>query len=618
MRRRFALLPVVLACASIEACEKDPEIEERPIIVFSPRSCPVSQDQAFGVLYGAGDFEPADDRPAARSLFLRETGVRIEELPQATRSVVVDVSQPGRDVDWRGLRDAIPPKGPINVLVWPGGESCRLSRNVERRKDASLGIFGEQFLVAGGALVDSNQNPRTFVGDLSTGIVEKLELGLNVRRNRPSITTYNRPNDPVQAALVAGGSNDNNDALITAEIYVSNPDAPGTLGDFASTRINLSEERALHGAVVLATGETLLVGGVGPRGPLRSMEIVDPRTDRARIDGVAFLAVPRKRPTVMRLASGEILVAGGLDHNDQPVPTLEWFAPDASRPTKRPVDLVTGRDRAFVPLAAGGALAVIIPETPTADFKTVWVISAEGSLEPGVSLDPASLTAVRLFGGAESAPALWTGSRWMRWQPWFGAFEPIADAPTTGPKTDAIANGDSGLALWLDDQGEAGMYVTGYRFATRTKYGAVPKPLLVEGPGQLAPDRLSGISGSSIRFERERGLVMGPGASAFLTDVSFADFALDVDVTAGPPSIVLREESGKELEIGGAGCGFTQAAQRHIFVRRAGASVFVRSDEGEERTCPTQVEETARVSVGLRGGAGTGLSGAKNLVVVRR
>ena len=614
MRRGLAFLPIVV----IAACTKDPQIEERPIVVYSPRSCPVSQDQAFGVLYASGDYEPADDRPAARSLFLREVGIRIEEFPQSTRSVVVDVSQPGRDVDWRGLRDSIPAKGPINVLVWPGGESCRLSRNVERRNDAALGLFGDQILVAGGTLSDSNQVPRTFVGDLSTGIVERLELGLNVRRNRPTITTFTRPGDPVQAALVAGGSDDRGDALSTAEFYVANPEAKGELGDFSDRRINLSEPRELHGAVVLATGETLLVGGQGPRGPLRSMEIVDPRTDRARIDGVALLAVPRKRPTVLRLASGEILVAGGLDQNDQPVPTLEWFSPDASRPTKRAVDLVTGKDRAFVPLAAGGALAVIIPQVPTSDFKTVWVISAEGSLEPGVAIDPASLTAVRLFGGAESAPALWTGSRWLRWQPWFGAFEPIADAPTTGPMTDAIVNGDSGLALWLDDQGEAGMYVTGYRFATRSKYGAVPKPLLIDGPGQLAPDRLSGISGSSIRFERERGLIMGPGASAFLTDVSFADFALDLDVTAGPPSIVLREDTGKELEIGGAGCGFTQAAKRHIAVRRAGATVFVRSDEGEERTCPTTVTETARISIGVRGGAGTGLSGARNLVVVRR
>lgn len=617
MRLRLGLTSIALL-AGFAGCSKDPRIEERPIVVYSPRSCPVSQDQAFGVLYASGDFEPADDRPAARSLFLRETGMRIDEFPQATRSVVVDVSQPGRDVDWRGLRDAIPSRGPVNVLVWPGGESCRLSRNVERRNDATLGIFGEQLLVAGGTLADSNQTPITFVGDLSTGIIERLSIGLNIRRNRPTITTFTRPGDPVQAALVAGGTDDKGDSLPNAEFYVANPEAKGEVGDFSDRRINLSEPRALHGAVVLATGETLLVGGVGPRGPLRSMEIVDPRTDRARIDGVALLTVPRKRPTVLRLASGEILVAGGLDQNDQPVPTLEWFSPDASRPTKRPVDLVTGRDRAFVPLAAGGALAVIIPEMPTADFKTVWVISAEGSLEPGVAVDPASLAAVRLFAGAESAPALWTGARWLRWQPWFGAFEPIADAPSTGPTTDLIANGDSGLALWLDDRGPAGMYVTGYRFATRTKYGAVPKPLLIDGPGQLAPDRLSGISGSSIRFERERGLVMGPGASAFLTDVSFGDFTLDVDVTAGPPSVVLREETGKELEIGGAGCGFTQSAKQHIAVRRDGASVFVRSDDGEERVCPTGIDEAARVSLGLRGGAGTGLSGARNLVVVRR
>lgn len=616
MRRRLALTTTFVLFA---ACSRDPRIEERPIVVYSPRSCPVSQDSAFGVMYAAGDFEPADDRPAARSLFLRETGTRFDDFPLSTRSVVVDVSQPGRDVDWRGIRDAIPTSGPINVLVWPGGESCRLTRNVERRTDATLAVFGEQVIVAAGTLVDSAQNPRTFVGDLSTGVVERLEVGLNIRRNRPTITPFALPEEKGLAALVAGGSEpERGTAINTAEIYVPSAEGNGKVGDFVSTRILLSEPRALHGAVVLSTGETLLVGGVGPGGPLRSMEIVDPRTQRARIDGVALLEIRRKRPTVLRLASGEILVAGGLDQNDRPVPTLEWFAPDASRRTKRSVDLVTGRDRAFVALASGGALAVVIPEIVTSDFKTVWVISAEGTLDPGVAVDPASLEAVRLFGGAENAPALWTGKRWLRWQPWFGAFEAIADAPATGPRTDAIASGDSGLALWLDDQGEAGMYVTGYRFATRTKYGAVPKPLLVDGPGQLAPDRLSGIAGSSIRFDREGGLVMGPGASAFLTDVSFADFALDVDVTSAPPSVVLRDEGGRELEIGGAGCGFTQGAQRHIAVRREGPLVRVRADDGEERRCPTELERDVRVSVGLRGGAGTAESAARNLVVVRR
>jgi hypothetical protein len=624
MRRKLALatiLPVGLVglVGLVGACSKDPRIEERPIVVYSPRSCPVSQDAAFAVMYGAGDFEPADDRPAARTLFLRETGSVLEELPQYTRSLVVDVSQPGRDVDWRGIRETIPEAGAINVLVWPGGESCRLSRNVQRRSDASLAVFGENLLVAGGQSLDNTQQvPQSFVGDLSTGVVEGLQYGLNVRRSRPTITTFTLPDDDTPAALVAGGSDpETGTALSTAEFYLANPDAPGQVGDFTSTRINLSEPRALHGAVVLASGETLLVGGVGPRGPLRSMEIVDPKTNRARIDGVALLAVPRKRPTVLRLATGEILVAGGVDQNDQPVPTLEWFAPDASRPSKRPIDLVTGRDRAFVPLAAGGALAVIIPENATPDFKTVWVISAEGTLEPGIPLDPASLSAVRLFAGPDSSPALWTGERWYRWQPWFAAFEPIGDAPQNGPKSDAIASGDNGLALWLDDQAEAGMYVMGYRFATRSKYGTVPKPLLVGGPDQLAPDRIAGAPGSSIRFDQNLGLLMGQGASAFLTDVTFTDFTVDVDVTAAAPSIVLREESGRELEVGGAGCGFTQTAQHHISVRRSGPTVVVRADDGEERVCPTQIENGSRVGIGLRGGAGTGLSGGRNLVVFR-
>ena len=323
--------------------------------------------------------------------------------------------------------------------------------------------------------------------------------------------------------------------------YVPKIGAPSDVGDFEQRRIDLSEPRTRHGAVVLSTGETLLVGGRGPAGPLRTMEIVDPVTRRARTAGVALLNVARERPTVLRLSSGEILVAGGLDASKNEVPTLEWFAPDASRATKRPVDLVTGQERAFVALEAGGALAVIRPQSGPSDFKTVWVISADGTLEPALPINPAEIDTVRLFAGAEGAPALWTGRRWMRWSPWFGGFEPLANAPdpqkdsAPGPRLDIIANGDSGLALWLDDRGDAGLNVTGFRFATRTRFGAVPKPLLVNGTEQLAPDRLAGTPGSSIQLDPARGLVLGSGASAFLSDVTFADFELEVDITAAAP-----------------------------------------------------------------------------------
>ena len=115
----------------------------------------------------------------------------------------------------------------------------------------------------------------------------------------------------------------------------------------------------------------------------------------------------------------------------------------------------------------------------------------------------------------------------------------------------------------------------------------------------------------------ERGLLMGRGASAFLTDVSFADFSLDVDVTAAAPSVVLREESGRELEVGGAGCAFAQGAERHVEVVRSGRRVVVRADDEPARACPTELAAGARVAIGLRGGAAGGLSGARNLLVVR-
>src|SRR5262249_34916311 len=154
--------------------------------------------------------------------------------------------------------------------------------------------------------------------------------------------------DTLAPALVAGGHDpDSGDGtpyqpLATAEVYLPKLGAPGDVGDFEQATIALSEPRTRHAGVVLSTGETLLVGGRGSAGPLRTMEIVDPTTRRAHTAGIALLQVARDKPTALRLSNGEILVAGGLDANGNPVTTLEWFAPDASHATKRPTDLVMG------------------------------------------------------------------------------------------------------------------------------------------------------------------------------------------------------------------------------------------------------------------------------------
>jgi hypothetical protein len=431
-RSSFAAALVVAALALAASCKPSTRFEDRPLVVYSPRSCPVSQSEAYSVIYGNGDF--ADSPSAVASLYLRDVGKEMSELPSDTRAVIVDVSHPAQSVDWRGTAE-VPPAGPVNVLVWPGGETCRLTRSVEPRTDVSLGVFGRHLMVAGGRV--EGQVPKVFVGDLTTGIVNDLEFGLGSRRSRPTITSFREtPDQDPAPALVAGGEDpDAQMALTTAEIYIPKAGAVGDIGDFDRVKIDIGDARTRHGAVVLASGETLLVGGIGQFGvPVATMAIIDPKTRRYRTGGVRTLAVPRSSPTVLRLASGEIMVAGGFDRASLPVPTIEWFSADVTRATKRPVDLVTGQERAFVPLEAGGALAVVRPATGASDVSTVYVISADGTIDAALPVDPTALERVRLFPGADGAPVLWTGQRWLRWQPWFGAFQPIADAPARGPR----------------------------------------------------------------------------------------------------------------------------------------------------------------------------------------
>lgn len=585
--KRAAALIGLLVC-----CNRDPEIVQRPIIVNSPKSCPVT-NAAFAAMYAGGDF----DNPPLSSQRLKDIGREMPAFPANTRSLVVDISE--GDISARGV-GRVAETGPTNVLVWRASQVCDLTQNVEPRTDMAFAVFGQHFMVVGGS---ATTNPSTYVGDLTTGAIEKLPFGIKTPRVRPTVTPFG------DGALVAGGA--------SAEVYSS------ALRDFEPASIDLAQERTRHGAVQLGTGETLLVGGRDRNGTLlSSMEIIDPAEHRTRTSRVASLTVPRESPAVLRLANGEILVAGGFDANGDAIPTLEWFSRDVSAATKRPVDLVTGKERAFVPLEAGGALAIIRPDTPTADFKTVWVISADGTLEPATEIDPMTLDRVRLFRGSDGAPIVWTGNRWLKWRPWTGDFALLDVAPPGGPLLDAVDNGDTGLALWLQSRGsnDEELAVVGFRFSARTPFDSVQNPLVNPNsvsPLQLAPDRLVSLTAatSTIRFDA-RGIVLEAGASAFVTNVTFADFVLDLDVTASAPIVVVRDEHGAELEVGGASCGFGQSATRSLHVARKGNRVDVSADGAAARTCPTPLADGVRVSIGLRGAQSTG-SAARNLRIVR-
>jgi hypothetical protein len=608
---------LVLAATVAAACAKDGPVTTRTVTMHVPRTCALApapfDGNAYALFYALGDFEgPAP----SKGHLLGSVGESLPEIDGQARILAVDATEGDRE--WLGA-GSIPAQGAVDVLLLPSLLSCPFSTQVGSRMGSTLGaIGGQRVLVVGGS--DATSTPPTssptYVARLDTGEVAAVRPELGTPRTKASVTAFGG------GGLVAGGFDIPGMTLNTAEVYTPE------LGGFDQQHpIFLSGARADHGAVVLVTGETLLVGGVGADGKtaLDSMEIVDPATRTVRAEGVARLSVARHAPTVLRLVSGEVLVAGGLDSLGNVVPTIEWLSSDASHATKRPADLVAGSTpRVFAALQGGGALAVVAsPSNAASGFQNVWVIRADGVFEPATPI-AGSLTQPVLFGGAGGAPALWTGAdgRWLRWQPWSGAFGALgvldetranvtpADvpAPTASP--------EPGLGVWLDLDKLA---VTALRFDLRGEYSALRGPLLVADTSDTAPDRLGAPGG--VTFEPSVGLELGPGASAFVTDRTYADVSIDVDAPTGEPAlVVLRDELGNELEVGGTGCPgalATPPSPTSLHVKRAGASVSWAAAAGPSSPCSSSVRAEARLTIGVRGASGSTRSVVRNLRVSR-
>jgi hypothetical protein len=578
------------------ACRKDPPVTLRTVTLHVPLAC-AADSNAYAEFYALGDFEPTSP---LKGHLLSQVGEPLPEIDGAARALIALASDHGRA--WAGVA-SVPHAGDVDVLLLPSLTSCALSTPVDQRTGATLApLAGGQVLVVGGM---GNPVPSTFIADMTTGSIEPVVTGLPAPRVRASATAFG------EGALVAGGIASDGTVLETAEVY-----EPSLRGFDQERPIQIGDARADQGAVVLTTGETLLVGGIGSdhKTLLASMEIVDPVTRTVRTERVAQLAVARRAPKAIRLASGEILVAGGFDDNGSPVATLEWFAADATSATKRARDLVTSTSRAFAPLAGGGALAVVAPPSNApADFQNVWIVDADGALEPATPVQ-GTLTAPVLFDGTGGAPLLWTGDRWLRWQPWSGAFGPIDVLDNVPAQVgDASCSPGGGLALWIAADAPV---LTALRFDVSADYEPLPHPLLVTDASGTAPDRLpaSGV----LAFDESMGLVLAPGASAFVTDRTYADMAIDVDAPTGEPAlIVLRDELGGELEVGGALCPGELAAQApSVHVTRIGASVGWAIAGGTNGQCDTGVRQDARISVGVRAPP-SARSVVRNLRIVR-
>jgi len=580
------------------ACHKTPVVTDRVVTAYVPDAC-AADGSAYAQYFPYGDFDPV--APPATG-YLSDVGVVLPGIDDEARALVMTASNASLRA-WEGV-GAVPATGDVNVLLLPTLNSCALTQPVGPRTGSVMApIGGEQVMIVGGT---GNPVPSTYVASLDTGAV--ASLGTNDLQTPRTATTVTAFGD---GALVAGGLSAANVVLQNAEVYST------STGGFGGQLIALSGPRMQHGAVVLVSGQTLLVGGLSSTDPtsvLSTLEIVDPVLDKSIPEGVGQLQAPRRNPTVLRLASGEILVAGGVDEDGNPVQTLEWFNADGTGSTsKQPQTLAQGPDSAFVALEGGGALAVVPPAVPTAGFQNVWVIGASGAPEAATPI-PGLLTAPVLFGGAGGAPVLWTGDRWLQWQPYAGSFGPISVLDDTPAMVgDATCSPDPGLAMWLDP---TQLQLTLLRFDTRNAYSSLVNPLLVTGPDETSPDQLNAVS-----WDIDTGLTLEPGtpgAAAFVTDRTYADVAISIDVGPGPAVVALRDTLGNETDLPSAQCGATPPSQGGytLQVERHGASVTWSTDTGLTGTCDLSATGDARVSVGVRAG-GTTQGIVTNLIVSR-
>jgi hypothetical protein len=621
------------ALALSTGCGRSDAPQERRIVPHPVRGCAVTLSSGL-VLTALGDFS---DTTAAASL--SDPSARSEvRLPFNLRGVAT-TSMSGA----RGVGYADPPAD-VHLSLWSSTESCT---PIDDEIPASHGGQAMAPFADGTAVVLAGLDPALPGNDATLGLAwdtrtgEELApkggLGAN-RRAFASATQFG------SGALIAGGidKGEVSERLIDSAIVFRD-------GEFKANQalIPLGDPRARHGAIVLADGSTLLVGGetdnhLALPSLVQVVPTDEPPFGRAILFGLGTLRTPRSDPTVLRLADDTILVAAGFDSMNQPVPTLEWFTKEgfACNAVNRCPGVQTlpvRQRRAFVALAAGGALTIGIDSDPSTQVVTsdVWWITPQGDIQPLAPLSDGQLPRfdatlqrarnIQLVPASDGSPRLWNGSSWFRFDPWLATFVAADPAPADGPDDDLpIISVDPGLMVWLQrervdrdagSEGGAGTpdaavttdlvtKVRGFRHDVRGSMVRDTKFVLVDrDPQHLVPDQ---PPGHDLRIESD-GAHLVNGATIAIPDATFADVVIQGKTrSASLPGIRL----GSELAVGsdpcswsssseaGAGANNAAATTEHTFeVKRTGTRLELLVDNAPLRTCPDG--PAGRVSVGL-------------------
>jgi hypothetical protein len=661
-RSAFSRLLPSIALAALGCGPLEPEVvtlDVRAHSIDASERCAVVGDPNL-VLHALGPFPVSD--LAAEALRYR-TPERALTFPDDTRGLEAVADDGARS--WLGYTERRTERG-LDVLLWEDDRDCELLRPAV---EGYPGVNGGQaqgyspeagvVLVAGGDQLAGAPTAAAASGSLffesDTGASGLVTPGQNFAEPRAfaTVTAFG------SKLVLAGGESPLNtdvpgERAGRDSAFVYDPNAHG----FERDPITLEFERTRHAAVVLRSGETLLVGGArslgsGMRFAVTPFEVLSPATRHSRTDGLLGLANGRLEPTALVLDNGNVLVGGGYDPSGAPVDTVEYFSPDGSSqvspgatrcgvPLPPCVTLAPRHHRVFVALPGGGALTVggCAPAEvqtggcvsacgadfgcPAAEADADW-IAADGEKTP-ITFEqplgcptPFSPERVLLAPGSDGAP--WVLAYDEDVEPPCPAafrFAPWQEPPVLArveldfehwpdPRTRLTTLGpDAFVWLTADDP----PLLAGTRQGTRGTLSQNETlldfaPEVPEVPLHLAPDRRPAHPDNRPRALYRQGprLILEtsrdgyPPVGVFVTDARYEDVTISMSFTTSGPPVLLLDT----FALGSEPCPWPADATSPLVVVRRGGKVTATDGAGNESRCSNAPEGS--VALGFRAGA---------------
>jgi hypothetical protein len=432
----------------VSGCGPDKEPDEIRTIRAKYVCGPGDDESAKIQLDALGDFEPSIR--TSESVVDDAKGVDLP-FPLDTRGVEA-LAELGQN-RWTGV--GLAEGSDIRISLWPVEAGCALWKPSATENGFPLDAVGtslgyspdQRMLLVYGSSYQLG-DPRALVIDVDTGVAEPIAPS-ETPIEFSTITAFGK-----DKLLIAGGSDPRGDTVPgdTALVFDTKTRT------FEAEKIGLKRVRSRHGAVVLATGETLLVGGLDANQKasvaLETVSPTVPKTLAASDKDLFTLAVPRVSPFVLKLSDDTIFVAGGrasLAPDAAPVTTLEYLSPDAKQ-SLRLIDKTSlgsirlGRLHAFTQLPGGAVLAVGLclakggnecENDPEHRNRSYAWIRPDGEIHVFQTLLPPKTTSMHLVPGSDGAPWLFAKTlvedAWRRFDLWSGTFEIQINEPKSGP-----------------------------------------------------------------------------------------------------------------------------------------------------------------------------------------